>query len=126
MGAGNERFHVLLGPRPGERDRRRAQRKSGGKAVFIEVEEKEIQRECLVGPLPDRRRPGSNLVRAHVVAAHGSKPARARHGGHQVGRIDRSHASERNRVLDIQQVANRRPDHAVPPSKRRGVRGTKA
>jgi hypothetical protein len=111
----DEGFQVLLGPRPGKRHYRGAHCKRRGKAVFLDVEEEKIQSEAVVGPLTDRRRPGSDLVRVHVVTAHRAETARARHRGHELGRIDRSHAAERNRMLDIQQVADRRPDHGFLP-----------
>src|SRR4029453_9971390 len=54
---------------------------------------------------------GANLLRGQIMTAHGAEAARARHGGDQLGGVDRSHAAERDRMIDLQEVADRRSDH---------------
>ena len=61
--------------------------------------------------LTDRRRPGSNLLRAEIVTPHCPETPGARHGGDERRSLDRAHAPERNRMLDLQHIADRRADH---------------
>ncbi|HVA13646.1 MAG TPA: hypothetical protein VNF99_10375 [Stellaceae bacterium] len=113
MGAVDERLYVLLGSRPGEGDRRRAQLERRGEAFFDQAEQQEIQREGLVGFGPDRGRAAANSLGAQAVTAHRAEPAGIRDRRDQIGRIDRAHAAERDRMHDAQHVANPRADHVV-------------
>ena len=40
-----------------------------------------------------------------MVAAHGAETAGIRHRGNEIGRIDRAHAAEDDRMLDLQEIA---------------------
>ena len=53
--------------------------------------------------------------RREIVAAERAEPAGLRHRGDQLRRGGRAHAAERDRMLDVQQIADRRADHAFLP-----------
>src|SRR5262245_32851261 len=56
-------------------------------------------------------RPGMNLLGRQVMAAHGAQTARTGHGCHELRRVHRAHAAERDGMIDLQEVAYRRSDH---------------
>ena len=101
------------GPRPGELHDRRAKLERRGEAVLAHVEQQEVQPERLVGFLADGRGPLADLLRRQIVAAERAEPAGPRHRGDQRRRGGRAHAAERDRMLDVEQVADRRADHDV-------------
>src|SRR5262249_34706682 len=76
---------VLVGARPGERDRGGPQREPGGELLLVDVEDQEVERERLVGALADGRDGRANALAVHVVTAHRAEPARVRHGRDQLG-----------------------------------------
>jgi hypothetical protein len=111
MGAGDDRLQILAGLRPGERDHARPQRQRGDEPVFAHVEDEEIEAEGLVRLVANRGCRVANLLGREVVAPERAKPARVRHRRNEIGRNDRAHAAQGDRMLDAEQVANRRADH---------------
>jgi hypothetical protein len=94
--------------------RAKLQRRS--KAVLARVEQQEVQTERLVGLAADRAGALLDLLRRQIVAAERAEPARLRHRGNEFRRGRRAHAAERDRMLDVQQITDRRAYHAFLPT----------
>ena len=114
-GASNPGFHVLVGARPGERHGGRAFVQGGLETLFFGVKDQKIQGERAVGLAPDFGGGSLYLGRAETVASHGAQPAGFRNRGDERRRMDRSHAAEKDRVVDVEHVADRCSDHEKTP-----------
>jgi hypothetical protein len=94
---------------------RRPQLERRGEAVVARVEQQEIEAERLVGLATNALGALADLLGSLTVTAERAKAARIGHGGNEFGRRRRAHAAERDGMLDAQQIADRRWQHAVLP-----------
>jgi hypothetical protein len=98
----NERYHCW------------SQRERRGKALLVDIEEQKIQPERLIGQLADCGRASANLVDLHTSTAQRAETTGIRNSGDKLRRVDRGHTSKRDRVFDLQDVADRRVNHPEP------------
>ena len=109
-------LQFLIGSRPGELHHGRLEFEGRGERVLACIEQQEVQSERFVRCLAGCRRALADLLRRQRMTAHRAEPARSRYcGGHRRRRRP-SHAAEGDRVVDLQQAADRRPDHATLPA----------
>jgi hypothetical protein len=107
---------VLVGPCPRELHHGRAQRERHGEAVLARVEQQEIEPERAVGLRTDRVGALADLLRGLIVAAERAETAGARDRRDQLGVRRRAHAAQGDRVIDVEEVADRRSNHVAFPS----------
>jgi hypothetical protein len=99
VGALHIRLHVLLRPRPGKGDHRGSQNERRCERIVLDIEEEKVQGKRPICKFANRGRPGMNLLGRQVMAAHGAETARTGHGGHELRRVDRAHAAERDGMI---------------------------
>jgi hypothetical protein len=90
------------------------QLKSCGKAILARIERQEIQTKWLFGFEPNGC--GSfDDAQGSNSGNPSTKTPRFRHRSYQSRRRGRTHATERDRMFDVQQVADCRSDHDFHP-----------
>jgi hypothetical protein len=119
VGAIDIPFQILLGPRPGQGNRRRLFTQSGGKAILIEQEHQKIERKRFASQGTDRDRRVVDLRGGELMAALGAKSTRFTDGGDHLGaRVATAQAAECDRIFYSQQATDARPNHFTTSSGR--------
>src|SRR5215475_4410145 len=78
---------------------------AGCERIVLDIEQQEVQGKRPICQFANGGRPGMNLLGRQVMAAHGAQTARTGHGCHELRRVHRAHAAERDGMIDLQEVA---------------------